>query len=78
VPTDTAFKSSEFIMQGVGIMTKHVTFGNARLSEKMVTRFGSSHNTVEAEMRYSKEVQDFVRKVESASKEAKNSKLIFG
>lgn len=78
MPTGTTFKTSKFVIQGGGIMTKHITFGNAHLSAKMVTKFGRGHDTVKAEMRYSKEVQDFVRKVDSASKEAKNSKLIFG
>ena len=59
-------------------MSKQKTFGNPDLTQKLVARFGSSNETVKAKMRYSCEVKAFVDKIESASKKASKSKLVFG
>jgi hypothetical protein len=58
-------------------MEKHATFGNADLAEKMATRFGTSPKAVHVEMRYTKEVQTFIRKVEEAHQKAAKSALVF-
>ncbi|MEA2082684.1 MAG: hypothetical protein U9O82_00265 [Thermodesulfobacteriota bacterium] len=58
-------------------MKKTSTFGNAELAKKIVSQFGTSQKTVKAEMRYTKEVQTFILKVEEAHKKAAKSKLIF-
>jgi hypothetical protein len=59
-------------------MEKHATFGNADLAEKMATQFGTSSKAVHVDMRYTKEVQTFIRKIEKAHQKAANSSLIFG
>lgn len=59
-------------------MEKQVTFGNADLARKMVTRFGADSESVKVEMRYAKEVQKFIRKVDAAHRKAAKSKLVFG
>lgn len=59
-------------------MEKQATFGNAELARKMATRFGTSTETVKVDMRYAKEVQTFIRKVEEAHKKAAESTLVFG
>ncbi len=59
-------------------MKKHGTFGNANLANKITSQFGSSKESVKAEMRYTKVVQTFVRKVDEAHKKAAESKLKFG
>lgn len=58
-------------------MEKQATFGNADLARKMATQFGTSHETVKVDMRYAKEVQTFIRKVEEAHKKAAESTLTF-
>ena len=54
------------------------TFGNANLAKKMASRFGTSQETVKVKMRYVREVQDFIRKVEEAHIKAEDSTLKFG
>lgn len=58
-------------------MEKQATFGNADLARKMATQFGTSQDTVKVDMRYAKEVQTFIRKVEEAHKKAAESTLTF-
>lgn len=58
-------------------MEKHATFGNADLAKKMASQFGS-RQAVKVDMRYTKEVQTFIRKVEEAHQKAANSTLVFG
>jgi hypothetical protein len=59
-------------------MKKHSTFGNADLAWKMATKFGTCPKSVHVDMRYTKEVQTFIRKVEEAHQKAANSTLVFG
>ena len=59
-------------------MEKQSTFGNADLARKMAAQFGTSQETVKVEMRYAKEDETFIRKVEEAHQKAANSKLVFG
>ncbi len=59
-------------------MGKQSTFGNADLAKKMASKFGTNQKSVHAEMRYAKEVQAFLRKMEEAHKKAADSKLVFG
>jgi hypothetical protein len=59
-------------------MKKPATFGNADLAKKMASRFGTSQELVQVEMRYAEEVRLFIRKVEEAHKKAADSKLVFG
>jgi hypothetical protein len=59
-------------------MEKHTTFGNADLARKMAMQFGTSSQPVKVDMRCTKEVQAFIRKVEEAHQKAANSTLIFG
>ena len=59
-------------------MKKQGTFGNADLAKKIASQFGTTQETVKAEMRYTKEVQTFIRKVNEAHKKAAESKLKFG
>jgi len=44
----------------------------------MASQFGTSHETVKAEMRYNKVVQKFIRKIHEAHQKAAMSKLKFG
>jgi head-tail adaptor len=59
-------------------MKNHATFGNADLAKKIASQFGTSQDTVKVEMRYTKEVQAFLRKIDEAHEKAANSKLLFG
>ena len=59
-------------------MEKTSAFDHAALAKKMVSKFGTSQESVKVDMRYSKEVQTFVCKVEDAHKKAAESKLVFG
>jgi hypothetical protein len=59
-------------------MEKQSTFGNADLAKKMASQFGTSQESVKVDMRYAKEVQTFIRKVEDAHNKAAESKLVFG
>lgn len=59
-------------------MEKHATFGNADLAKKMASQFGTSRQSVKVDMRYAKEVQRFIRKVEEAHQKAAKSTLVFG
>ncbi len=59
-------------------MEKPSTFGNADLARKMASKFGTGQKSVKVDMRYAKEVQTFIRKVEDAHKKAAESKLVFG
>ena len=58
-------------------MVKQATYGNADLAKKMVSRFGNDQKAVKVEMRYAKEVEEFIRKVEKAHQRAATSKLVF-
>lgn len=58
-------------------MQKEGTFGNIDLANKIASQFGTSHNAVEAKMRYAKVVQTFISKVDEAHKKAGDSKLKF-
>jgi len=59
-------------------MEKQATFGNAELARKMASQFGTNLETVKVDMRYAKEVQTFIRKVEEAHQKAAESTLVFG
>lgn len=59
-------------------MEKQATFGNTDLARKMASQFGTSSESVKVDMRYAKEVQTFIRKVEEAHQKAANSTLVFG
>lgn len=59
-------------------MSKQKTFGNPDLTQKLVAKFGANDETIKTKMRYSGEVRAFVDKIESASKKASKSKLVFG
>lgn len=58
-------------------MKKQATFGNADLAKKIASKFGTKQDVVKVEMRYAKEVQTFLRKVEKAHNKAADSKLLF-
>lgn len=58
-------------------MKKQSTFGNTDLAKKMASKFGTSQDSVQVEMRYAREVLIFLRKVEEARKKAAKSKLVF-
>ncbi len=59
-------------------MKKQATFGNVTLAKKMVSRFGTEQETFKIKLRYSKEVQKFLSKMNNAHEKAANSKLFFG
>ena len=59
-------------------MKQQGPFGNSNLASKMASQFGTSHETVKAEMRYNKVVQKFIRKIHEAHQKAAKSKLKFG
>lgn len=59
-------------------MEKHETFGNADLAKKIASQFGTAQDAVKTEMRYTKEVQSFIRKVNEAHQKAAKSNLTFG
>ncbi len=58
-------------------MKKQSTFGNADLAKKMAAKFSNGQETVQVEMRYAKEVENFIRKVDEAHEKAATSKLAF-
>ena len=59
-------------------MEKQMTFGNAELAKKMVSRFGEVQESVKTEIRYAADVESFIRKIEDARREAAKSTLVFG
>lgn len=59
-------------------MKKQATFGNADLARTMAAQFGTSQETVKVKMRYAKEIETFIRKVEEAHQKAADSELAFG
>jgi len=59
-------------------MKKPATFGNADLAKKIAAQFGAARETVKVEMRYTKEVQAFLHKIDKAHQKAANSELTFG
>ena len=59
-------------------MKKQSTFGNATLAKKMASRFSSNQKSVKVEMRYNKQVQEFIRKVDDVHQKASESTLAFG
>ncbi len=59
-------------------MKKQGTFGSADLAKKIASQFGAPQEKVKAEMRFTKVVQTFVRKVDDAHKKAAESNLKFG
>jgi len=59
-------------------MTTQGTFGHADLAKKIASRFGTAQDTVKAEMRYTRVVQTFIRKIEEAHRKAARSNLKFG
>jgi len=59
-------------------MKKQGTFGNADLAKKIASQFGTTQETVKIEMRYTKVVQNFIRKIDEAHQKAAESKLTFG
>jgi hypothetical protein len=59
-------------------MEKQATFGNTDLAKKIASQFGTNQDTIKVEMRYTKEVHAFLRKIDEAHQKAANSKLVFG
>jgi pyrroline-5-carboxylate reductase len=59
-------------------MKEQGTFGNSDLAKKIASKFGTTQETVNAEMRYTKVVQTFIRKVDEAHRKAAESTLKFG
>jgi len=59
-------------------MKEQGTFGNSDLAKKIALKFGTTQETVKAEMRYTKVVQNFIRKVDEAHQKAAESTLKFG
>ncbi|ADH86510.1 hypothetical protein DaAHT2_1828 [Desulfurivibrio alkaliphilus AHT 2] len=54
------------------------TFGNADLAKEIASQFGTTQETVKVKMRYTKEVRDFLNKIDEAHRKAAESELTFG
>lgn len=53
------------------------TYANSRIAEELRRQFGNAAKSVKVEMRYTKEIGDFINRVESAQRMTKGSKLSF-
>ena len=59
-------------------MQERVTYGNIAFAEKMAKCFGESQEPVKAEMSYAKDVEEFIKNIQEAHKQAYKSKVVFG
>jgi hypothetical protein len=55
----------------------HTTHASSRIAKELGRLFGNAAKTVKVEMRYTKEIGDFINRVESAQRMTKGSKLTF-
>lgn len=53
------------------------TYANSGIAEELRRQFGNAAKSVKVEMRYTKEIGDFINRVESAQRMTKGSKLTF-
>ena len=58
-------------------MSKNKVLGSPDIAKAMEKEFGRKLGTFVVEIKYQKEVGDFVRKIEDAHKQAAKSKLVF-
>lgn len=58
-------------------MPKAKVFGSPDLAKAMKKAFGSKTKAFTLEIKYQREVGDFVRKIEDAHRQAAESKLVF-
>lgn len=52
------------------------TYSSPEIAKELIKQFGTT-GTVKVEMKFTREIGEFIKKVESAQKAAANSKLIF-
>lgn len=57
-------------------MAKSMSFGNPQIADKMAEKFGKGQE-LKVEMRYTPQVLEFIKKIETAHEEAAKSKLAF-
>jgi len=53
------------------------TFPSQEIAKEMVKLFGAEAKTVTVEIKYRREVGEFVRKIEKAHRDAEKSTLVF-
>ena len=53
------------------------TYSSPRIARELTKKFGRSRDPVKVEMKYTKEIGQFIKKVESAQNAAANSTLVF-
>jgi len=54
-----------------------VTYSSPKIAQELCKQFGSSRASFKVEMKHTKEIGLFIKKVESAQRAAANSKLVF-
>ena len=53
------------------------TYSSPKIARELTKQFGAAREPIKVEMKYTREVGQFIKKVESAQKAAANSKLVF-
>ncbi len=53
------------------------TYSSPKIARELTKRFGTSRDPIKVEMKYTREIGQFIKKVESAQRAAANSRLVF-
>ena len=53
------------------------TYSSPKIARELTKQFGTSGNPIKVEMKYTREIGSFIKKVESAQRSAASSKLVF-
>lgn len=53
------------------------TYSSPKIARELKKQFGTSMKSIKVEMKYTREIGQFIKKVESAQNAAANSKLVF-
>lgn len=53
------------------------TYSSPKIARELTKQFGTSREPIKVEMKYTREIGLFIKKVESAQRAAANSKLVF-
>ena len=53
------------------------TYSSPKLARELTKQFGTSGKSIKVKMKFTREIGQFIKKVESAQQAATNSKLVF-
>ena len=53
------------------------TYSSTKIAGELTKRFGTSGKPIKVDMKFTREIGQFIKKVESAQRAAANSKLVF-